>query len=95
MNPAGPPPNFGVRWSDEATEALAGAVVVYFAAGQARRITQAERILDLLLSDDPIRNGSALPEGLYQITVSPLRAYYEVDSDSAVVLVTGIRYFPL
>jgi hypothetical protein len=76
VNPAGSPPRYVVRWSDEAMEELASAVFKYFDRGQARRVTQSERILNLLLADDPLRNGMSLSEGLCQITVSPLRAYY-------------------
>jgi hypothetical protein len=87
------PPNFVVQWGVGADEGLAAAFVAYFPSRQGIRVTNAERIISLLLADDPIRNGVPLHEELYRVDISPLRAFYEVYPASRRVLVTEVGYF--
>jgi len=95
MSPGVPPPSFRVVWDDSADDALAAAVLAYFPSRQGVRVTRADQIINYLLGDDPERNGVFVSEGLYRVTVSPLRVQYEILPINRVVRVLSAGYFPV
>jgi hypothetical protein len=94
LNPGPQPPRFTVEWADRAVADLTSAFAAYFPTRSGNRVTSAERIVNLLLADDPTRNGRLLSEGLYRLVVSPLVVFYEIDLLGQVVRITDIGHLP-
>ena len=95
MNPGPPPPSFHVDWDQLASDGLIDSFAAYFPSRQGVRVTRAEQIVEYLLGDDPERNGAPLAEGLFALTVSPLRVRYEIHPSSRLVRVTSVGFFPV
>ena len=95
MNPASPPPPFRVIWDNLASDGLMDAFTAYFPSRQGVRVTRAEQIVNYLLGDDPERNGPHVSEGLYRLTISPLRVRYEILPVNRVVRVLSVSFFPV
>ena len=64
---------------------------VWIAAPDKSRVAQAQATADRLLATDPHRYGSYLAEGLWAITVSPLRISFQIDDARSRVLVTNVN----
>lgn len=95
MSPTNPPRPFRVDWDPATVRDTAAASVAYFAVRESGRVAVAEQIAEYLLSDDPLRNGIAVSEGLFRLTVSPLQFSYEVYESARLVRVTAVRFFPV
>jgi hypothetical protein len=95
VSPDSPTPAFHVDWPAEPTRGLANAFSAYFPSRQGIRVTRAEQIIEYLLGDDPERNGELVSEGLYRLTVSPLRVQYEILPLNRVVRVLSAGFFPV
>ncbi len=95
MSPGLPPPFFRVSWDDETENDVAAAVLAYFPMWEGIRVTRAEQVIEYLLGDDPERNGLHASEGLYTLTVSPLKVQYEILHLNRVVRVLAVRHFPV
>jgi hypothetical protein len=83
--------NFTVDWLPEAEIALADA---WLQASDPGAVTTAQAQIDRLLARDPIGKGQHLHEGLCQIVVNPLTAFYSVDAVARRVEVSQVWYTP-
>ncbi|MBX9582725.1 MAG: hypothetical protein K2X87_20660 [Gemmataceae bacterium] len=79
--------------SPAARGGVAEATLAYFPIGEARRVAEADRIGESMLSDDPVGNSGGAVEGLHRLVVSPLVFLYEVHPTARLVRVTAVRYF--
>ena len=93
MNSPYPDSHFNVEYEPDVGDDLAIAFLAYFPVMEGHRVARAEQILDYLLSDDPLRNGSMNREDLYRIVVSPLVGFYEVYEELRLVKVSRMGYF--
>ncbi|MFO0798148.1 MAG: type II toxin-antitoxin system RelE/ParE family toxin [Gemmataceae bacterium] len=93
-DPDSTPPAFRVDWPPGPTADLGRAFLAYFPSRQGFRVTRAERVITESLADDPERNGTVVSEGLYRITISPLRVQYEILPINRVVRVLSVGFFP-
>jgi hypothetical protein len=84
--------SYSVDWTPAARSQLAGIWVQHVSHRQA--ITAAQARIDRLLAADPVRNGNLLSEGLYTITVPPLRAVYEISDANRLVTVVSVNWSP-
>jgi hypothetical protein len=57
-------------------------------------VTSAQDRVDNLLERNPIAYGRHLREGLYQIEVVPLTAFYSIDQAKKIVKVSAVWYTP-
>lgn len=57
-------------------------------------VTVASDQIDDLLERNPIAYGRHLREGLYQVVVVPLTAFYSIDQSKRVVKVSAVWYTP-
>ncbi|HEY7154510.1 MAG TPA: type II toxin-antitoxin system RelE/ParE family toxin [Gemmataceae bacterium] len=57
-------------------------------------VTTAQNQIDGLLERDPFGYGRLLREGLYQIVVAPLTAFYSIDQTKKIVKVSAVWYTP-
>ena len=82
---------FTVQWEKLVLGALAD---IWIDAPDRQAVTQAEAAIERLLERDPLNAGEHLSEGLYRLDVHPLRVFFTVDTDKALVQVTGVKYRP-
>jgi mRNA-degrading endonuclease RelE of RelBE toxin-antitoxin system len=64
---------------------------IWLIAPDRQAVTDAQARIDELLSQDPVRHGQHLSEGLYRLRVPPLTITYTVDPDRREVEVTSVR----
>ncbi|MCC6418784.1 MAG: hypothetical protein IT429_11160 [Gemmataceae bacterium] len=83
--------NYTVNWSNGAINTLA---TIWTQSADRGAVTRSQDRIDRLLAADPLRNGSALSEGLYAIEVHPLRALFEVDANKRSVKVVSLGELP-
>lgn len=57
-------------------------------------VTVAQDQIDDLLERNPAGYGRLLREGLYQIVVAPLTAFYSIDQANKIVKVSAVWYTP-
>jgi hypothetical protein len=57
-------------------------------------VTTAQNQIDDLLERNPLGYGRLLREGLYQIVVAPLTAFYSIDQAKKIVKVSAVWYTP-
>jgi hypothetical protein len=81
--------NYRVRWSRVAVAALA---TFWMRATDREAGTRAQAEIDRLLRSDPLVNGTHLSEGLYAISVHPLRAHFEVSTADKRVRIVGLAW---
>ena len=55
-------------------------------------VTTAQHQIDDLLERNPVAHGRHLREGLYQIVVVPLAAFYSIDQAKRIVKVSAVWY---
>ena len=67
--------NYSVDWDDDPLATLA---VIWTAAPNRQAVTAAQAEIDRLLASNPLAHGRPSSEGLYAITIPPLRAQYEI-----------------
>jgi hypothetical protein len=79
---------FEVEWAAEAEDELA---VWWLAAGDRPALTLATELADRHLARNPHHYGVALAEGLWAMTVPPLRIYYRISDADHRVEVTNVR----
>ena len=79
-----------VDWSDDALDGLSAAWV---AVADKIAVNEADREITHLLARDPFDVGFHASEGLRQLDVWPLRAYYSVDVANRKVEVLQIAFF--
>jgi hypothetical protein len=79
---------FGVEWDPAAEDELAR---LWLQSSDPAAITAAQAQADRLLSQDPIKYGRHLSEGLYCIEVPPLVLTYTIDQANRLVEVTWVR----
>jgi hypothetical protein len=77
-----------VEWSDEATDDLAR---LWVSANDRQAATTAADAIDRQLAKNPKEAGTHLSEGLYQIAISPLVAYFRIDDAARMVCVEAVR----
>jgi len=82
--------SYFVDWKPDAIDGLSAAWV---AIADKASVNDAELEITRLLARDPLAVGLHASEGLRQIDVSPLRAYYTVDVQSRNVEVLQVAYF--
>jgi hypothetical protein len=82
MNP------YEVVYYPEAEDDLA---ILWLRASDRTAVALASELADRLLAVDPYQNGLPLAEGLWAITVAPLRFYFQIDEASRRVEVTRVR----
>jgi hypothetical protein len=82
--------NYYVDWKQVALDGLTAAWVDVADKGS---VNDAEAEITRLLGRDPLAVGSDVSEGLRQIEVLPLVAFYSVDSPNRVVEVLRLGYF--
>jgi hypothetical protein len=82
--------NYFVDWKQDAIDGLSAAWV---AIADKASVNDADAEITRLLARDPFAVGSHASEGLRQLDVPPLRAYYTVDVTNRVVKVLQIAYF--
>jgi mRNA-degrading endonuclease RelE of RelBE toxin-antitoxin system len=78
---------FTVISSDEAEAELAR---LWLNAKDRKAVTAAQHQIDRELASDPHRAGTELSEGLWQIRVPPVKAFYEIDDQARIVRITNI-----
>lgn len=76
-----------VHWLSQAEDDLAD---LWLHASDRPAVTAAQDQLEQLLQRDPLGHGSELGEGLWKITVDPLKAYYTVEEPARRVTVTNV-----
>jgi mRNA-degrading endonuclease RelE of RelBE toxin-antitoxin system len=79
---------YRVIWRKRPRRELAA---IWIIAPDKNSVTQAQATADRLLSTDPYRYGSPVSEGLWAITVAPLRISFEIDDARSRVVVTGVN----
>jgi hypothetical protein len=79
--------SYSVEWNREAEDELAQ---IWLRATNRTRINVAQVAIDCLLETDPHGNGIYLSEGLYQLSVPPLRVFYEIIESEKQVNVTDV-----
>jgi len=79
--------NFSVDWTDDALEAL---TALWLLSPDRSAITTAQAAIDLRLAINPQAAITPLREGLYAISVWPLRATLELIPEDRVVVVVGV-----
>jgi hypothetical protein len=67
---------------------------IWLDAADPPAVSMARIRIDQLLADDPVGNGQHLAEGLYAISVTPLRAYYTIDPVHRHVKIQMVRSLP-
>jgi hypothetical protein len=82
--------SYFVDWKPDALDGLSAAWV---AATDKAAVNDADAEIARLLARDPRAVGSHASEGLRQLDVPPLRAYYSVDVTNRVVEVLQIAFF--
>lgn len=81
--------NFRVEWQPDAQDDLAD---IWLRAANRQEVTLASRLIDAKLADKPAAWGKELSEGIYRLTVSPVRVLYSIDASRQLVEVH--RAFP-
>ena len=81
--------SYSVDWEDDALDGLSAAWV---AATDKASVNDADAEITRLLARDPFAVGSHASEGLRQLDVPPLRAYYSVDVQNRKVEVLQVAY---
>jgi hypothetical protein len=81
MNP------YEVVYSPEAEDDL---TLLWLHATDRSAVTLASELADRLLAADPYQTGVPLAEGLWAITVPPLRLYFEIDESARRVEVARV-----
>jgi hypothetical protein len=76
-----------VVWTREAEDALA---LVWLYSTNRSALTLASELAERLLGRDPHTYGEVVAEGLYAISVPPIRLYFEVDVQARSVTVTNV-----
>jgi hypothetical protein len=79
-----------VDWKDDALDGLSAAWV---ALADKASVNDADAEITHLQARDPFAVGSHASEGLRQIDVRPLKAYYSVDVPNRVVEVLQVAFF--
>ena len=79
---------YRVVWARKALRDLAA---IWLAAPDKHAVTQAQATADRWLASDPYRNGQLLAEGLWAVTVVPLRLSFEIDDTRSRVNVTDVN----
>lgn len=82
---------YTVVWLPPAEDQLAD---IWVGAADRAAVTAASSEIDARLAIDPLTKGLAVSEGLRQITVPPLKAFFEVHPLDRLVEVTGVRQVP-
>ena len=82
--------SYVVHWEHSALSALAQVLI---RTTDRPRVTAAAHRIDALLSPDPTV-GVSLTEGLYFLSVPPLRVVYEIDVPGRIVRITGVSWLP-
>jgi hypothetical protein len=83
---------FDVQWDRPAENELARLWTRRVADRPA--ITAAAAKIDRLLAQDPINNGRALSEGLYRLSIPPLKVFCSVDQKARKVKVSNVYFVP-
>jgi hypothetical protein len=81
-------PFYRVVWRSKARRDLAA---VWILSPDKTAVTQAQATADRWLAADPQRYGHALAEGLWALTVPPLRISFEIDDARSLVIVTDVN----
>ena len=79
---------YRVVWRNKATKDLAA---IWIVSADKTAIAQAQASADRWLAADPHRYGQPLAEGLWAITVTPLRISFELDEVNSLVIVTDVN----
>jgi mRNA-degrading endonuclease RelE of RelBE toxin-antitoxin system len=79
---------YRVVWDRKARRDLA---TIWVGAPDKNAVTQAQATADRWLATDPYLYGQPLAEGLWAITVLPLRICFEVDDARSLVKVTDVN----
>jgi len=74
--------------------ALVGLAAAWVAIPDRASVNHAESEITRLLTRDPYGVGAPVSEGLREITVLPLVAFYTINSSKHVVEVLRLGYFP-
>jgi len=78
---------YTLRWTTDAEDQLAG---IWMKAADRPDVNDAQQRIDAELEFDAHRKGDEVAEGLRQLTIPPLRAYFEIDEDGRQVQVTAV-----
>jgi mRNA-degrading endonuclease RelE of RelBE toxin-antitoxin system len=79
---------YRVVWDRKARRDLAA---IWVAATDKNAVTQTQATADRWLATDPYSYGQTVAEGLWAITVLPLRICFEVDDARSLVKVTDVN----
>jgi hypothetical protein len=82
--------SYFIDWKPDAINGLTAA---WLAATDKQSVNDAEADITSLLARDPMAVGSPLSEGLRELTIPPLVAFYSVDPSSQIVEVWQIGFF--
>lgn len=80
--------SYRVVWTGQARRDLAA---IWLNSSDRNAVARAQAICDQGLAFDPERHGEFLAEGLWAITVAPLRLSFEIDGARSRVLVTNVN----
>jgi mRNA-degrading endonuclease RelE of RelBE toxin-antitoxin system len=79
--------SFAVEWAASAEDELA---LLWMQAADRQAVNAAQVRADQLLAADPVGNGHPLSEGLYRLTVPPLKLIYTIDEQNRRVEVAAV-----
>jgi len=82
---------FTIVWLPDAEDQLAA---LWLQARDRGDISAAQSRIDAELAFDPAKKGAPVAEGLRQVTVAPLKAFYEVHESESKVEVTAVTRVP-
>lgn len=80
-----------VEWNDQAERELAH---VWLYTPDRKAVTQAQAMIDALLSADPYNNSLLISEGLRRIIVLPLKVFFQIRDEDGVVEVSDVDHIP-
>lgn len=78
---------YTVTWQDETLDDLAE---VWMAASNRRAVQQSVDEIDRILANDPETHAESPGEGLYKLTMHPIRVLFEVRAQDRIVEVVRI-----
>jgi hypothetical protein len=77
-----------VVWTSDSEDDLAS---VWLVIANRTALTLATELADRLLAIDPLAYGQPIAEGMFAITIPPIRLYFDVDESASLVTITSVR----